>query len=120
MAVASTFVTNPVTFGPVYYGAYRLGKVVLGEPHITESEAMAALNSALPKEMVDGAPQSWSQRIALGMEHLRTAGKPLAVGLAIVATVSGLIVYFLISGLWILKTRWERKRRLRERASPGL
>src|SRR4051794_35702085 len=23
MAAASTFVTNPVTFGPVYYGAYR-------------------------------------------------------------------------------------------------
>jgi uncharacterized protein (DUF2062 family) len=119
IAVASTFVTNPVTFGPVYYGAYRLGKVVLGEPRITESEAMAALNSVPPKQMVDGAPQSWSQRIALGMEHLRAAGKPLAVGLAIVATVSGLIVYFLISGLWILKTRWERKRRLRERSSSG-
>jgi len=120
MAVASTFVTNPVTFGPVYYGAYRLGKVVLGEPRITEIEAMAALKSAPPKEMMDGAPQSWSKRIAVGMEHLRTAGKPLAVGLAIVSTVSGLIVYFLISGLWILKTRWERKRRLRERSSPEL
>lgn len=118
MAVASTFVTNPVTFGPVYYGAYRLGKVVLGEPSVTESEAMAALESAPPEEQADGAPPNWSQRIARGIEHLRTAGKPLAVGLAIVATLSGLIVYALISGLWILKTRWERKRRLRTRSSP--
>ena len=31
MAVASTLVTNPVTFGPVYFGAYQLGKFVLGE-----------------------------------------------------------------------------------------
>lgn len=118
MAVASTFVTNPVTFGPVYYGAYRLGKVVLGEPGVTESEAMAALDSSRPHDPVDAVPPTWSQRIARGIEHLRTAGKPLAVGLAIVATLSGLIVYFLISGLWILKTRWERRRRLRGRSPP--
>ncbi len=29
-AVASTLVTNPVTFGPVYYVAWRLGSAVLG------------------------------------------------------------------------------------------
>ncbi len=118
MAVASTFVTNPVTFGPVYYGAYRLGKVVLGEPRATQSEAMAALRRAQAEEKAEGARPTWSQRIARGVEHLRTAGKPLAVGLAIIATLSGLTVYALISGLWILKTRWERKRRLRERSSP--
>lgn len=117
MAVASTFVTNPVTFGPVYYGAYRLGKVVLGEPRVTESEAIAKLERAPSEEKDDGTPPTWSQRIAQGIDHLRTAGKPLAVGLAIIATLSGLLVYALVSGLWILKTRWERKRRLRERSS---
>ncbi|WP_382323926.1 DUF2062 domain-containing protein [Hydrogenophaga sp. UC242_53] len=111
--------TNPVTFGPVYYGAYRLGKVVLGEPRVTESEAMAALERVrAEEEKAEGARPTWSQRLARGVEHLRTAGKPLAVGLAIIATLSGLTVYVLISGLWILKTRWERKRRLRERSSP--
>ena len=117
-AVASTLVTNPVTFGPVYYGAYRLGKVVLGEPRVTESEAMAALERVRAEEKAEGARPTWSQRIARGIEHLRTAGKPLAVGLAIIATLSGLTIYVLISGLWILKTRWERKRRLRERSAP--
>ena len=117
MAVASTFVTNPVTFGPVYYGAYRLGKVVLGEPRVTESEAIATLVRAPSGEKDEGTPQTWSQRIAQGIDHLRTAGKPLAVGLAIIATLSGLLVYALVSGLWIVKTRWERKRRLRERSS---
>ena len=37
MAVASTLVTNPVTFGPVYYGAYRLGKALLGASAPAES-----------------------------------------------------------------------------------
>ncbi|MNT94517.1 hypothetical protein D3C72_2362250 [compost metagenome] len=44
-------------------------------------------------------------------------GKPLIVGLSIIATVSGLAVYFLTSALWILKTRWTRRRRLRERTT---
>lgn len=38
MAVASTLVTNPVTFGPVYCGTHGLGKVVLGETAPTERE----------------------------------------------------------------------------------
>lgn len=119
MAVASTFVTNPVTFGPVYYGAYRLGRLVLGESAITEKEALLALGSAQVTTEVPEAKLSWKQRIAKGILHLRNVGKPLAVGLLIVATLSGLTVYFLISGVWVLKTRWERKRRLRERTSSG-
>jgi hypothetical protein len=49
--------------------------------------------------------------------YLGTVGKPLVVGLAIVATASGLFIYFLTSALWVLKTRWTRNRRLRERLS---
>lgn len=117
MAVASTLVTNPVTFGPVYYGAYRLGKVVLGESAITEKEALHALGSAQTAPEVPEANPTWRQRMAQGILHLRMVGKPLAVGLFIVATLSGLAVYFLISGVLVIKTRWERKRRLRERRS---
>ena len=43
MAVASTLVSNPVTFGPVYYGAYRLGQAVLGEPTISDEDALKSL-----------------------------------------------------------------------------
>jgi uncharacterized protein (DUF2062 family) len=117
MAVASTFVTNPVTFGPVYYGAYRLGKVVLGESAVTEKEALLALRRTQATAEAPEVKPTWKQRIAQGIQHLRNVGKPLAVGLLIVATLSGLTVYFLISGAWVIKTRWERKRRLRERRS---
>src|SRR5512139_3309070 len=30
-AAASTLVSNPATYGPLYYAAWRLGKAVLGE-----------------------------------------------------------------------------------------
>jgi uncharacterized protein (DUF2062 family) len=114
MAVASTLVTNPVTFGPVYYGAYRLGKVVLGEPQISEAEAMKVLEDAQvePPEI-----EGLTGRIAYWAEHLCTVGKPLVVGLAIVASASGIVVYFLASGIWVLRTRWSRNKRLRNRAT---
>lgn len=114
MAVASTLVTNPVTFGPVYYGAYRLGKRILGEPALTEAQAADLLKSA---HAAPDPEQGWTDRLAHWSSKLRTVGKPLIVGLSIIATVSGLAVYFLTSALWILKTRWTRRRRLRERTA---
>ena len=111
MAVASTLVTNPVTFGPVYYGAYRLGKAVLGEPEVSDRQAKVELDDAT--SIVDRAPD-WNDRLAAGLEHLKGVGKPMATGLAIVASVSGLAVYFLVSGLWVIKTRHEHRRRLRK------
>ena len=112
VAAAATFVTNPVTFGPVYYGAYRLGKVILGEKPATEAEVLAVLAKVQDQPVqangfIDHMRRAW--------QRLKSTGKPLVVGLAVVATVSGLTAYFVISGVWILKTRWTRKRRLRER-----
>lgn len=115
MAVASTLVSNPVTFGPVYYGAYRLGKVVTGEKPVTETEAEQKLAGA-HEEPPEIQRKGVRERMAYWLERLRTVGKPLAIGLALIATVSGLTVYFLISGIWILHTRWTRRKRLRERS----
>jgi uncharacterized protein (DUF2062 family) len=114
MAVASTLVTNPVTFGPVYYGAYRLGKVVLGEPSLSEAEALKALDKAHATPTTD---IGMLDRMRLWLTQFGKIGKPLVVGLAIVATISGLLVYFLASGLWTMKTRWTRQQRLRKRSA---
>lgn len=114
MAVASTLVTNPVTFGPVYYGAYRLGKAVLGEAAPTEREIETELQEA---QKEPAAMQGLSSRLRHAFMQLTTVGKPLVVGLAIVACLSGIAVYFLVSGVWILRTRWQRSKRLRSRAA---
>ncbi|MBS3996730.1 MAG: DUF2062 domain-containing protein [Hydrogenophaga sp.] len=113
MAVASTLVTNPVTFGPVYYGAYRLGEFVLGKRAVSDRQAVIILEKVEPATDVS---RDWRQRMLVWFDYLRTVGKPLALGLAIVATLSGIAVYFLINALWVLKTRWSRRRRLRARA----
>jgi uncharacterized protein len=114
VAVASTLVTNPITFGPVYYGAYRLGRWVLHEPELSETAAAKVLEtSQIAQPKAEGV---WGH-LAHWWTYLSTVGKPLVVGLAIVATVCGVLVYFLASVLWILKTRWTRRRRLARRGT---
>lgn len=113
VAVASTLVTNPVTFGPVYYGAYHLGKVILGEPPVSDEQASAFLNKALAEPP---AHLSLWEQLMRSLRRLSTVGKPLVVGLAILATLSGITVYFLISAVWTLRVRWNRARRLRTRS----
>ena len=100
-----------MTFGPVYYGAYRVGKAVLGEPPLTEAQASALLERAVKTQQAEG----WRDRLEGALRRLATVGKPLVVGLAIVATVSGLAVYFIISAIWTLRVRWSRSRRLKDR-----
>ncbi|MDH5540533.1 MAG: DUF2062 domain-containing protein [Rhizobacter sp.] len=103
-AVASTLVTNPVTFGPVYYAAWRTGRFILGVPtseHETPPQPQVALESG-------DAQASWLSRV---WQRLSGVGKPLVLGLAIFATATGLLTYALVSLIWILKVRWQRRRR---------
>lgn len=104
-AVVSTLVTNPVTLGPLYYAAWRLGSMLLGEPAEAPSVPIGVVEEGAPDE-------SWweeARRRILGV------GKPLMLGLSILATVVGIATYFLVSVAWKLSVLWKRHRRLRSR-----
>ena len=125
-AVASTLVTNPVTFGPVYYGAYKLGAWVLQSeprPDVTAGpdtivlSTPAAHNASREATRADRPWWAW----AVDFWHWVTnVGKPLVVGLAIVASVAGVAVYVLVNTLWVWKVRLKRRRRLRRRRCRAL
>ncbi len=119
VAVASTLVTNPVTFGPVYYGAYRLGKRVLGEethPDEVPPKLKMAMDANDMNGAIEGQPdRSFTERLSASWTFLRTVGKPLVVGLAITATVCGLLAYALTSAIWIVAVRLKRRNRQRDR-----
>ena len=102
-AVASTLVNNPVTFGPIYYGAYRLGVWVTGS-----KERPKTIDVANPQSTVEPEDTPFWQRIA-------NLGKPLLVGLSITAVLMGLLAYGIISILWRWRTLAKRRRRLRRR-----
>lgn len=94
-AAASTLITNPVTFGPVYYLAYQLGNRLTGQHAIPP----------LPDESTQTRPL---------VERLRQIGLPLLVGLSIMATACGLGSYALISLIWSWRVRAKRRRRLQK------
>jgi len=109
-AVASTLVTNPVTFAPVYYAAWRTGSAILGAP----------AGAAPPPLPGDGTPRAVTvsvppdgHRLVRAWHRLAGVGKPLLLGLAIFATVSGALSYLLVSWGWHLKVRLQRRARRR-------
>lgn len=104
-AVASTLVTNPVTFGPIYYLAYKVGAALLGE---SDSEPPPV---SLPEP--DGADSSLS--LAQMWDKVTGVGKPLVLGLALFATLGGVSAYFLVTWLWRLKVWWAWRQRSRRR-----
>lgn len=100
-AVASTLVSNPLTFGPLYYTAWRLGRAVLGD-------SGQAPTVAAPAEIDPEA--GWWER---AVRRILGVGKPLLLGLAMMATAVGITTYFVVSAVWRLNVLWKRRRRRR-------
>lgn len=99
-AAASTLITNPVTFGPVYYAAFHLGNWITGSSAKPES---------LPPE--SAAMLIDNQRGKSVWKKITDVGRPLLIGLSLMASLIGLSTYALIDQLW----RWRTARRWRAR-----
>lgn len=107
-AVASTLVTNPLTFGPIYYAAWQVGHAILSTP---ESAPPAHANAAAATDTLDQAGDEGWLRSAV--RQVAGVGKPLMLGLAILATGFGIAAYVLVSAVWKLSVLCKRHRRRR-------
>lgn len=96
IAVALVWITNPLTIPPMFFGAYRVGVLLLGME---------------PLEFT----------IDLSWEWLKTAGSqvwlPLLVGSLSCGVAFGAIGYFAIRGLWRWHVvyNWEKRKEARQR-----
>ena len=75
------WITNPFTFAPLFYGAYRLGAWLIGRP-----------------------PQHFEFEFSLGWlgTAFSTIGGPLLLGCLVIATVSAVAGYWLVQVAWRL------------------
>ncbi len=105
VAVASTLVTNPITYGPVFVSAYHVGAWILGES--VDKAQVSAI--AAGSHDTSGAARTWRERIT-------AIGKPFMVGLATFAIIGGTVAYFMTLLLWRLVTVL-RVRKRKERAA---
>jgi len=111
IAAVSTLVSNPLTYGPLYYFAYRLGAGVIG----TRTPAdLTADDVERPMRMIDSLAQAWA--------WITGIGQPLLVGMLIMAITGSIIAYWGTQLVWRMRVtaKWRRlrqERRLRAAAA---
>jgi uncharacterized protein (DUF2062 family) len=92
VAALCTLVTNPFTFPPVYWLAYKIGSFILGAPtEPTDLERLAEEPQVLIPDY------EWLQVISHWFER---AGLPLMTGLAVLAVVGACLAYSAVHLLW--------------------
>lgn len=94
VAAAATFVTNPLTFAPLYWLAHRIGSTLLGRSR-TQADADAARVEA--QAQATAAAQGW---FSATWEAVLNAGAPLMAGLAVMAVAGALAGFVLVWLLW--------------------
>jgi len=121
VAIGSTLVTNPVTFGPVYYGAYKLGDWLLHRgdgpvrsPDVLEARLQQLHEAPAPIVEANGV----AGHIRAISTRITALGKPLILGLVILATATGVGVYLLTTWVWAAMIWLKRRRRLVRRREP--
>ena len=101
VAVIVTLYSNPFTIVPLYYLAFKLGRLVAMDPHAT----MPALAFNLEgKGFRDWLPAA--------LEWLASIGKPLLIGLPLLALLLAAISYPLVRLTWRCYTvqAWRRRK----------
>ncbi len=107
VAALMTLYTNPLTIVPLYYVAYRYGALV------TMTDTANQMPSAFSTE---GLP--WHEWLPALVDWMVSMGKPLAVGLPLLAITLAAIGYLLVDNGWKLYVRLAWRTRARQR-KPG-
>ncbi|MFZ5558800.1 MAG: DUF2062 domain-containing protein [Pseudomonadota bacterium] len=108
VALLSTLYTNPLTIVPLYLVAYQLGAWVTG------SEA-----SGMPRSQPDFGDVPLREWIPTLIDWLGSLGKPLLVGLPLLALILAVSGYFAVLGSWRLyySIKWRRRQTARAAGS---
>jgi len=103
VSVLVTLYSNPFTVVPLYLMAWGLGRLVLVDDDATLS---------LPPGFADRSLGDWWSAL---LDWLVSVGKPLAVGLPLLAILLAVIGYIAVDHGWRLYVRCAWQRRARER-----
>jgi uncharacterized protein len=109
IAVIVTLYSNPFTIVPLYYCAFKLGELALLRGHGDLPDMALALEGKGFREWIPAA-----------LNWLASAGKPLLVGLPLLAILLAVVGYVLVDWTWRLHVRleWHRRKLRRAKAAP--
>jgi uncharacterized protein (DUF2062 family) len=100
-----TLYSNPFTIVPLYWTAFKLGQLVLWQNH-----------GELPEMALDLEGKGFIEWIPAALHWLSSAGKPLVVGLPLLALLLAIVGYFLTDWAWRLGVMWQWRQRNRRNA----
>ena len=105
LAVLVTLYSNPFTIVPLYLMAYGLGRLVLLQ------------GSGVPTPPLDLYGKSYTEWLPAVLHWLANAGKPLLVGLPLLALLLAITGYLAVDWTWRVYVRcaWQQRRRARTR-----
>lgn len=93
IALLTTLYTNPFTIIPLYLLAYQLGALVIGPSA-----------GAVPVPVLSGAsPAQWAESISAWSMSL---GKPLLIGVPLLAATLAVLGYVVVYAAWSVYLRW--------------
>ncbi|RLA02763.1 MAG: DUF2062 domain-containing protein [Gammaproteobacteria bacterium] len=95
VALALTWISNPFTAPPIFYGCYRLGQLLLGGY---------------------AASEPYHFTVHWFLNNLT----PLALGSLVAGTLAALLTHFLLTQLWKadIQRRWQQRRDHRTKTDP--
>jgi uncharacterized protein len=103
IAVAVTLYSNPLTVVPLYFAAFKLGQLALLQG-----------GGELPSVALALEGKGFREWIPTALDWLASVGKPLLVGLPLLAIILAIVGYIAVDWAWRLHVMMEwRKRQLR-------
>lgn len=110
IAVAVTLYTNPFTIVPLYYVAFKLGQLVLLDMGTTMPDVAFSLEGKGFREWIPAA-----------IDWLTSIGKPLLIGLPLLATLLSVTSYVLVrfTWRWYVVYLWRKRKLRRARHGPA-
>jgi uncharacterized protein len=104
IAVAVTLYSNPFTIVPLYYVAFKLGQLALMQS-----------GNPVPPLGIDLVGKPMHEWIPAAFDWLSSLGKPLLVGVPLLAVLLAVIGYFGIDWAWrgYVRYAWHRRKKRR-------
>lgn len=91
VAAFATFISNPVTYAPIYYAGYRLGKFLLGLEHGDHASLEAVTGGTI-----------WDSTF---WQKLSDIALPFLTGSFVLATITAILAYAIVNAVWLLSIR---------------
>jgi uncharacterized protein (DUF2062 family) len=98
--VLITLYSNPFTIVPLYWLAFKMGQLVLMQS-----------GGELPSFAVGLQGKGFMDWLSMALQWLTSVGKPLLIGLPLLATLLALIGYFVTDWAWRLGVMWQWRQR---------